>query len=53
MAEMSATVSRTILLGIMRAVIDGNGEESFADWTAPGAFGTFKSLTITRVDEGE
>lgn len=53
MAEMSATVSGTILLGIMRALIDGGVQDGFSDWAGPGAFGTLKSLIITRIDEAE
>lgn len=53
MAEMTATVSGTILLGIVRAMIAGESEEGIAEWTSPSAFGTFKSLTITRLEDDE
>lgn len=55
MAEMNATMSGDILLGIVRSLI-GQGEGGLDSWLtgdAPGSFnfGTFKSITITKVDD--
>ena len=60
MAEMNATVSGSILLGLMRTVLDGatDGKTSSGLFALMGGealdqynFGTFKSLTITKLDD--
>ena len=54
MAEMNAVVSGDILLGIVRSLIEGSegGLPSFLSGDAPEPFnfGTFKSITVTKVE---
>lgn len=57
MAEMNAVLSGDILMGIVRSLI-ADGEEGLPTWltgdaTGPFNFGTFKSVTVTKIGTSE